>query len=146
MHFVAAPGGRHGTKVPIMTERSERLFRVASDLAEGVTSADSDSDLRAHMLRVLQPLSGFDGGAILTTMPGQRWSVVGAHVDSKLLSENYWRYSLETPPLVLHALSTGFVQDVDVVGSRTRDRAAVYREFHKPSGTRAFIARYWVWR
>lgn len=96
------------------------------------------------ILDVLHGLVQCDGAALLSAAASESWSVASRFLNDTLLSGNYWRYVLEATPPIIAALASGFVRDLDVVDARSRDRAAVYREFHKPSGHRVYVARMWV--
>jgi DNA-binding CsgD family transcriptional regulator len=134
----------HGTNVPTMTSMRSQVFDAASDIAELARCAASAREMCDGLLHVLQPLVGFDSAATMSALPAERWSVVGQHLDENLLATNGWRYLLESPTRAVSAFSRGFVRDVDVVEPHVRERAATYREFHRPMGTRVYVARWWV--
>ncbi len=128
-----------------MNLRSEhRMLSVAASIAEAAISASPPHESRARLLEVVGGAVGFDIGSLTSGRPGEPLAVCGQNVSEEVLSQGIWRYTLETPQDVLAALARGFVRDVDVVDTRTRDRAAVYQEIHKPARVRVFVERCWT--
>jgi DNA-binding CsgD family transcriptional regulator len=119
------------------------VWRAAGEISEAVAVAETAEQLGQEVMGAVNRMVECDMGSILSAAPGREWITSGQIEDTRIVTQNHWRYALEMTPAELGRLGVRFTRDREIYEPNRRDRMSIYQDFLQPNRQSGFVARYW---
>jgi DNA-binding CsgD family transcriptional regulator len=119
------------------------VWRAAGEISESLAAAQTAEQLGQEVMGAVNRMVECDIGSILSAAPGREWITAGQIEDTRVITENHWRYAMEMTPVELQRLGLRFTRDREIFEPNRRDRMSIYQDFLMPNAQSGFVARYW---